>query len=96
MRIGHVVEQPDLDDGAAVAAAQQELFDSAHDAGLGANVRWATVLVTKQARKPVCLVQIWSRMKALMNPFGSSEAGILCLLLLTTSRLNPRVEGGAR
>jgi len=72
IRIGHVVEQPDLDGGAAVAAAQQKLFDPAHGEAFW---RWpVTFLVTQQASKPVCLMQIWSRMKALMFPLGSSDA----------------------
>ena len=36
-RIGHVVDQPDMDGGAVMAAAQQELFDPAHSTRLDDN-----------------------------------------------------------
>ena len=50
-RIGHVVDQPDMDGGAVAAAAQQELFDPAHRA----------------ACRTLCTVTIPSRIERLGN-----------------------------
>ena len=53
-RIGHVVDQPDMDGGAIVAIAQQELLNPAHR---------ATAVATESASKQACSVS--SRMKVL-------------------------------